>query len=155
MLKKTLINNAIVLAIHILSLVIFAVVLILTEATEEQYVFLLAILYTLGGFFLIPVKKRSFLSVISISVVLIGLFVAIDLLSRVDDAYLWGAYYFFNPTLFILDDAIGYTAPRVLETLVFSLSTVFPSLLLYLGMVLRRLWRKATEREQEAPKDET
>ena len=141
MLKKCLINNAIALSMYILSTALLVVVLSFTEVPEAQYGFLLAILYMLGGFFLIPIKKLSFLSVISISVLLISLFVAFYLSTGEGDS--WIVYYVFNPIVFTLDAALWNTAPAFLFTLVVYLSAVLPSLLFYLGMLLRRLIVKA------------
>ena len=141
MLKKILLNNLIALLVQILSIVLFfaAVALIsnLDEFFDEFFMGFACIpipLYVLCGFVLKPVGKLSFLSVVSVAIVLAIILVACIRPGAIDGygeiVYLYFTPFSF-PLMFLFEKNIGY--------LIYLLSPVYPSLLMYLGMIIRRL----------------
>jgi len=78
-----------------------------------------------------PVKKRSYLSVVSVA---IALAVTLLILIRLGDIAF--GYYALNPIAGALWP-LNFSMP--IYGFVFYLSPVYPSLLFYLGMLLRRL----------------
>jgi len=140
MIKKIIINNMIVLAVYVLSVYRLSIAassfsaLYRTLAPNTKALILgciAAFLYILCGFFLIQVGKRSFLSVVSIAIALVVILIILIMLR---DAAL--GYYALN---LIANSLQYFNFPICIEYIVFFLSPVYPSLLFYLGMVLRRL----------------
>jgi len=136
MLKKTLINNAIALFAYGLSTAAAWVCLYAFSRIINSFMVIgciAAFLYVLCGFFLRPVTKLSFLSVVSIAIALIILLnIAVRLGERGLD------YYFLNPiAISLLELEFDFLMSN--QHAVVLLSSAFPSLLFYLGMILRRL----------------
>ena len=104
--------------------------------------------YLAGGFFLLrPVEKRPFLSVSSLTV----LIVIVDMIIVTQEQYRgWGygeALFLTNPTLWFagLGSLPGIPAIvfQIIGLIVLLLGPLFPSLLLFLGMFLRKKFKKA------------
>ena len=143
MLKKTLINNAIALSAYGVSIAaawgslhIYALDAFDRIIPQNANPFLVegciaAFLYVLCGFFLIPVKKRSYLSVASAAIAIIITLVICMSLGEGGLIYL-----VLNP---IAGALFGFDFIQSLQPFVALLSPMFPSLFFYLGMVLRRL----------------
>jgi len=150
MYKKILMNNLIALLLYVLmSILLMALNMIIIQATaafaDILVVPLIAvplcvaiIAYIFCGFLLKPVEKLSFLSVVSVT---IALTILLIMFMQLGEAGV--GYYFMNPIAWPLlqlmqFDIINAFRPFVVFlTVVFYLSPVFPSLLFYLGMVLR------------------
>ena len=134
MLKKILINNAIALSVWGLSIV---AAWGCYYALSRPIIPLIAIgciaafLYVLCGFFLMPVKKCSYLSVVSLPIAMV---IALLICVSLDGEGL--NYYLFNPVALALCFGLGFLEP--LYTFFALLSPVYPSLLFYLGMVLKK-----------------
>jgi hypothetical protein len=141
MLKKILVNNLIALLFHLLSIVLFfeTVAMLTSLRSDEGFVVIACItiiLYVSCGFILKPVEKLSFLSVVSVAIVL-----AVILVTCIwSDADEYGeiVYLYFNPILFPLTEFV-FREPKTSTYHWYLLSPVYPSLLMYLGMVIRRL----------------
>jgi len=138
MLKKTLINNAIVLLAYGLSTVVAWVGLYAFDRIVKSFIVtfigigcIAAFLYVLCGFFLLPVEKRSFLSVVSVIIAIIIAVIIFALFG--DDGFI---YYVLNP---IATPLLAFDLPEILNIFVFFSSPLYPPLLFYLGMLLRRL----------------
>ena len=152
MFKKTLLNNLIVLLAYGLPIALFlgdlyGVFPIRLHLFTYRSIFSLSCmaLYILCGFILIPVKKRIFLSVISPMVAIIFVVIAVMLPSA--GVYDGTILYAFNP-VFLLFFAEG--TPLGLLSFAFILTPVLPSLLFFLGMLLRRLYIRLKKRGQNA-----
>ena len=138
MLKKTLINNAIALSVYWIWIeaAIWNAPYVLARSIAPNANSsivegcIAAFLYVLCGFCLIPVKKRSFLSAVSVAIVLAAILIILIFLG---DIVL--GYYAVNP----IADALQYfDFPMPIRYIVFFLNPVYPSLLFYLGMLLRK-----------------
>jgi hypothetical protein len=136
----TLSNNIVVLTMHIfLSLVYFGILSYdsrsLFQVPESfrfgvasmTWVGICLVMYVACGYFLKPVEKYPFLSVMSITVILTVAFLFSATSSNASAVYL-----FLNPSATFLS---------VVPFLGFSIfvSPIFPSLLVYFGMVLRMM----------------
>jgi len=142
MLKKTLINNVIALSVYgLLSAVAYCCIRARAFAAFQNVNLLLMVIACfvaffciLCGFFLIPVENHSFLSVVSVTIAIIITFLICAFL---DEAGL--IYYILNP---IAVPLLAFDLPgalQIVSAVLALLSPVYPSLLFYLGMVLRRL----------------
>ncbi|MCL1951802.1 MAG: FUSC family protein [Oscillospiraceae bacterium] len=138
MAKTRLINNAIALAVYaaIIAFLNYGYVLIPRALDPEVLVAVLGAIILLGcGFFLKPVEKRSFLSVLSPLAASVLVFICFMFLDG-DDAF---GYFAFNPfTLGAL--MMGEIVGEWGYTITVLLSPAIPSLLLYAGVLLRKLW---------------
>jgi hypothetical protein len=153
MLKKILINNAIALLSYVVvSILLLGLYMVITRpiAVVDSADAIAALLYIvllcvailsniLCGFLLKPVGKLSILSAASVAIALTILLIL---------SMQWGeagfAYYFLNPVamfimLFMEFEMIYSFEPFVIFLTVLAfLSPVFPSLLFYLGLVLKK-----------------
>ena len=135
-LKKTLINNAIALAAYGVSLaaawgIYHIITFPIPEKTNPFAVFaaIAALLYVICGFFLIPVEERSYLSVVSVAIAMV--IIIVICMSLGEDGMI---YYLLNPFVFLL---LSLELP--FQGTIYLLSPFLPSLLIYLGMVLRKV----------------
>ena len=155
MLKKILLNNLIALLVHVKSIVLFIVLMLVTEtlispASADVICVVTTcisiILYVLCGFILKPVEKFSFLSVVSVAIVLAVILAACIRPGAIDE-YGEIVYLYFNPFLFPLT-GLFFREPKIITYPMFLLSPVYPSLLMYLGMIIRR--KTASRRKSTA-----
>jgi len=136
MLKKTFLNNFFALFSYgLATAVVWICPYILNRIIPQlENPFILegciaTFLYILCGFFLIPVNKLSFLSVVSVPITLIiSIFIVIPLVGL--------DYYILHPIAYFLR---GLDFFESIQLVVVLISSAFPSLLFYLGMVLRGL----------------
>jgi len=146
-LKKTLVNNAIALGGFVLSIAAVIAFLFITSRPEGSFavvgcgIALFVLLYILCGFFLIPVRKFSFLSVLSVLLIPIIFLLTCILLDEVGTMAA-----FLAPFAFLLSE-LGHSLDYDFPDTVFFLAFAVPSLLMYLGMALRKVIvkRKAHE----------
>ena len=144
--KKHLINNAIALVVHALIAEISVFVLfipILHSSFVDTAKILTVVLffaYIICGFFLMPVKKFSFLSVAGLPVI-IGI-ILFFLLNEGGEIIMF--YLYVNPI-----SSFAYYIPNNWERVLLWISSVFPSLLMYLGMLIRK-WVGAASAKKTA-----
>jgi len=170
MLKKTLINNAFAFAMYIMTLglmfILSFVLLFFPLFIEAQVGLVIGILlYIMCGFFLIPVEKTTYLSVVSVFVIIAAVLAVVYWLAEPGAShYLWMAYFMFNPIArSLLEVLVNPHVPSRLEPIITFLSPLYPAVLFYLGMLLRRLYIKLRKKRknadepphEEAPHDET
>jgi len=133
-----LVNNAIALAVHVLVVAAgwsypYTFAYILPQSIDySKVILLIAVMsYITGGYFLKPVKY-SFLSVVSVALFLV-LALLISILSGHNTmAY---AYLALNSPITSSFYLLGWSP--ILATVLYFASSLFPSLLMYLGIVLR------------------
>jgi len=149
-------NNLIALAIHALIAIIISCILIFVAEPGNSNFQPASVLpriiaitcflsYVICGFFFLkPVEKLSFLSVVSVAIILILVFIffAITASGR-SEAYAFSIYYI-NPIMPVsswLFPSVLNGVSSVVAGILFFLSPLLPSLLLYLGMILRKLFK--------------
>jgi len=143
--KKIVINNAIALLVYGLSVALtirmsYNVIAIESRAFNLSTIGLYAaILCMLCGVFLFPIKKRTFLSILPVSVVFVIFVLAF--LSLSSDIYAGFILFALNPFAMLFFYS-HFEPPIVLLSFIFLLTPVLPSLFFYLGMLMRRLFRK-------------
>lgn len=136
MMRRTIINNIIVLVVYALSIVVsdcYPTAFDRALAPHTNTLILgcfVVCLYILCGFFLMPVVKQSFLSVVSVAIILV---ILLFILVMSGSAL---GYFALNPIVGVLKNFAFFTSAQFV---VVMLSPVYPSLLFYLGMLLRRL----------------
>ena len=146
-------NNAIALGIQILLCGCFFCYILWGDASyfsdDTHTIFLIlaivivcVLLYLAGGFFLLrPVERFSLLSVCSVAIVLIVIYIFLFIKSGM------GGIFFVNPityygylTTFI--DFPGNVNEYITKVIIVT-SPLLPSLFIYLGMLLKKRFRKA------------
>ena len=147
-------NNGIALAVHALLAVAFYFLFISDAGIERGkiggiagwgiLVFVLFAYIACGFFLLRPVKKNSFLSVIFVVVAVIIATICVVNYYRTWESDMGQMLYAVNPSL-LLGGLMNFL-PRhiggIIGSVILLLSPVLPSLLMYLGMVLRRHFEK-------------
>jgi len=147
--KKYLFNNAVALAVHALIMAtffLFQYPLIILYVTKRFYgtpTVVLFLVYFICGFFLKPVEKFSFLSVISVAAVIVIAWVCFFVF-RLGSMYP-SEYYLFNPIAFACFTYSLYI-PDTLSLVLYYASLIIthliPSLIMYAGIVLRKFIKR-------------
>jgi len=141
MLKKTLINNVIALPAYVVATIAAGLVtfLLLEEYYEIFIGGIATLFYALCGFLLIPVKKLSFLSVVSVPVALTIMFLICVPMG--EEGMIYAFLIPIGISLAEIERRLGFYYPDNLWLVMVILTHVLPALLFYLGMVLRKLIR--------------
>ena len=146
-------NNGIALAVHALFVVVFVLLSFsdvrlegMTKSIVDIAIYLFCgLAYIAWGFFLLrPVKKNSFLSVISVILAVIIAYICVTI-HYTWDSGLGGMLFATNPALGSILSVFSFLPDRIFSGIAFILlflSPLFPSLLIYFGMVLRRFLKK-------------
>jgi len=141
--KKYLFNNAVALAVHALIVAAFFLLqysLVINDVTMMVVPFWA---YIICGFFLKPVERFSFLSVISVAAVIAIAWVCFFLF-RLGTMYPaeWAGleYIYFTPIA--LELAFPRYFSATLGVVLWFASPIIPSLIMYAGIVLRKFIKR-------------
>jgi len=143
--KKICINNAIAIVVYGFTVALtirmsYTVMAIESRAFNLYAIgFYAAVLCMVCGFFLIPIKKRTFLSILPVSIAFVVFALAYLVLST--DSYAGFLFFSLNP-FFMLFFMLELEPPTELASIVFLLTPLLPSLYFYVGMLVRKLVRR-------------
>lgn len=151
-------NNGIALAVHALLLVSFLVAFLSDSWYEFSVIirYIISVIcllaYIVCGFFLLrPVKKNSFLSVISVIIAVMIAYICVTV-HYTWDSGLGGMLLATNPALCGIVNVFSFLPDRIFEVIAFVLlflSPLVPSLLMYSGMVLKRCVRRVKSKKEK------
>jgi len=137
--SRYIINNVIAVITHtLLALIIWRLPYVFGQVipaiVNNEYLIavICTIVYIICGFFLKPVERFSFLSVLFVIIALIG--VGIFLAVNVNGDATFYNYFYFNPVAMPSLDL-----PAIFASVLILLSPAIPSLLMYLGILIRKL----------------
>ena len=149
-------NNGIALVVHALLAVAFYFLAFPDiKFREISWIFLVFIFlaYIACGFFLLKPVKKSFLSVLSVIIAVIIASVCVIIYYETWESDMSDMLFVVNPPLSygILINSIpmGRVANDVINVITIFLSPLFPSLLMYLGMVLRRCFNRLKGKKEK------